>query len=232
MMMSEIVETGDGAMHSILAVLDSDRMRGPMEYTLGQEFPLRFCTPEELGSILREQSPAGLILDLYLPGTTGLTLLQEHRSLLPPAVVVLSPVVTDDIRRALAREGVATLLRTPCTMGTLAGTLRELLPPEPSDPLRAHLLRLRLSPRLLGFSYISEGVRRLSGNPQLRITKELYPDLARQFGTTPEAVEQAIRSCIRDAWLRRDPKIWDRYFPGCVKCPANREFMATLAEYA
>lgn len=63
------------------------------------------------------------------------------------------------------------------------------------------------------------------------ITKELYPYVARHSGSSNAiAVEHAIRTAIFDAWTRRDPEVWKRYFPHCDKAPSNKLFISVLAE--
>ena len=63
------------------------------------------------------------------------------------------------------------------------------------------------------------------------LSKELYPYVAARFGHTDwRCVEHAIRLVILDAWDRRDPEVWEQYFPNCRKPPSNKQFIATLAE--
>ena len=63
------------------------------------------------------------------------------------------------------------------------------------------------------------------------LTKELYPFAATYFGSPSwQAVERAVRSAIEEAWARRRPEVWEAYFPGRDKPPANKQFIATLAE--
>jgi len=63
------------------------------------------------------------------------------------------------------------------------------------------------------------------------MTKELYPRAAEQLGHASwQAVEHSVRNTIADAWKRRDPAVWERYFPGLKKPPSNKQFIATLAE--
>ena len=69
-------------------------------------------------------------------------------------------------------------------------------------------------------------------NPELmsRITKELYPGIARRFGTTSSKVERAIRHAIEVAWNRGRIEALDEAF-GRNVCslddkPTNGEFIA------
>ena len=66
------------------------------------------------------------------------------------------------------------------------------------------------------------------------VTKVLYPDVARKFGTTPSRVERAIRHAIEVAWDRGDIEVLQRYFgytvSGLKGKPTNSEFIAMIAD--
>ena len=67
-----------------------------------------------------------------------------------------------------------------------------------------------------------------------RITKELYPGIARRFSTTPSKVERAIRHAIEVAWSRGRIDTLNKAF-GCRVAtkedkPTNGEFIAMLAD--
>ena len=65
------------------------------------------------------------------------------------------------------------------------------------------------------------------------ITKVLYPQVAKTFGTTPSRVERAIRHAIEVAWNRGDLDVLDKYFGNTVSAskgkPTNSEFIARVA---
>ncbi len=66
------------------------------------------------------------------------------------------------------------------------------------------------------------------------VTKLLYPEVARYYGTTPSRVERAIRHAIEVAWNRVDDDIHYKYFGNTVSAvtgkPTNGEFIAMLAD--
>ena len=220
-------------MQRILIIMESESMGVALEAALGESFSLTRCGESDSGAELLSHKYDGLVIDLYLPGMTGLAFLEKNQSQLPPVVLMLSPLITPYVLQTAQQLGVGFLIRLPCTMAEISSHLwKMLLPPEPSETIRAHLLRLRLSPRLLGFSYLTECIRLFAADTHQRVSKDLYPTIARKYRTSPDAVEYAIRACIRDGWVRRDPDVWGRYFPGCVHCPSNREFIAVLSEFA
>ena len=66
------------------------------------------------------------------------------------------------------------------------------------------------------------------------ITKQLYPTIAKQFGTTSSRVERAIRHAIEVAWGRGKMDTIDALFGYTVHAgkgkPTNSEFIALIAD--
>jgi len=66
------------------------------------------------------------------------------------------------------------------------------------------------------------------------MTKELYPDIAKCYGTTPSRVERAIRHAIETAWNRGSIELQDDLFGTTISNmkgkPTNGEFIAMIAE--
>ena len=66
------------------------------------------------------------------------------------------------------------------------------------------------------------------------ITKILYPQVAKNFQTTPSRVERAIRHAIEVAWDRGDLDTLQRFFGYTVSNtkgkPTNSEFIALIAD--
>lgn len=67
-----------------------------------------------------------------------------------------------------------------------------------------------------------------------RITKILYPKIARKYSTTACSVERAIRHAIEIAWDRGDLDTLQRFFGYTVSNtkgkPTNSEFIALIAD--
>ncbi len=55
-----------------------------------------------------------------------------------------------------------------------------------------------------GYQYLREAIMMVIGDIDVinQITKQLYPDIARKYKTTPSRVERAIRHAIEVAWGR------------------------------
>ena len=66
------------------------------------------------------------------------------------------------------------------------------------------------------------------------ITKVLYPTIAKEFDTTPNRVERAIRHAIEIGWNRGNIEFMERIFGYTVSVvngkPTNSEFIATIVD--
>ena len=66
------------------------------------------------------------------------------------------------------------------------------------------------------------------------VTKELYPQVAKEYNTTPARVERAIRHAIEVAWMRGDADVLQSIFGYTVQSnkgkPTNSEFIAMIAD--
>lgn len=83
-----------------------------------------------------------------------------------------------------------------------------------------------------GFKQLCIAIPYYSQTSTQSLAKEVYPFVAECFGHASIApVERAIRSSILYAWLRRESNTWNKYFPGFLKVPSNKVFIATLAEF-
>ena len=87
-----------------------------------------------------------------------------------------------------------------------------------------------------GYGYLRESIILAVNDPELinGITKELYPQVAKTFHTTPSRVERAIRHAIEVAWDRGDIEVLQNFFGYTVSLskgkPTNGEFIALVAD--
>jgi two-component system response regulator (stage 0 sporulation protein A) len=87
-----------------------------------------------------------------------------------------------------------------------------------------------------GYQYLREAIIIAVDDMEVinAITKVLYPQVAKAFGTTPSRVERAIRHAIEVAWDRGDLDTLQRFFGYTVSNtkgkPTNSEFIALIAD--
>ena len=87
-----------------------------------------------------------------------------------------------------------------------------------------------------GYQYLRDGIMMVVENIEVinQITKQLYPDLAKKYKTTPSRVERAIRHAIEVAWNRGQIETVENIFGYTVNSnkgkPTNSEFIAMIAD--
>ena len=87
-----------------------------------------------------------------------------------------------------------------------------------------------------GYQYLREAIMMVINDIDIinQITKQLYPDIARKFKTTPSRVERAIRHAIEVAWSRGEQGTVETIFGYTVSAakgkPTNSEFIAMIAD--
>ncbi len=87
-----------------------------------------------------------------------------------------------------------------------------------------------------GYQYIRDAIIMVINRMEYlgAITKELYPDIATKYHTTPSRVERAIRHAIEVAWNRGNIDTIDSLFGYTVHSrkgkPTNSEFIAIISD--
>ena len=87
-----------------------------------------------------------------------------------------------------------------------------------------------------GYQYLREAIMMVVNNIDVinQITKQLYPDIASKYGTTPSRVERAIRHAIEVAWGRGQQEVVENIFGYTISAakgkPTNSEFIAMIAD--
>ena len=87
-----------------------------------------------------------------------------------------------------------------------------------------------------GYQYLREAIMMVVNDIDVinQITKQLYPDIAVKYQTTPSRVERAIRHAIEVAWGRGQTETVESIFGYTVSAakgkPTNSEFIAMIAD--
>ena len=96
--------------------------------------------------------------------------------------------------------------------------------------------QLGVPAHLKGYRYLRKAIIIAMKDPAVMdgVTKILYPDIAKYYGTTASCVERAMRKAIEVAWERGNIDFLQHYFGYTVKPqmgkPTNSEFIATIAD--
>lgn len=96
------------------------------------------------------------------------------------------------------------------------------------------LLNIGFPQHVYGYNYIIYALELISVNPEIlhHITKELYPEIAKHFGSTPARVERAIRTAIQITWLYGNTQMINMIFGHTIRpdkgVPTNTQLLAGL----
>ena len=198
-----------------------------------------------------ELKPQILVLDLMLSKRDGISILKalaaaEQR----PVTLVTTGFVTEYVSTAAANLGARYLMLKPCDMEALVERLEEMRAGESrkANPLRRGdkagieamvtgiIHEIGVPAHIKGYQYLREAIIIAVNDMDVinAITKVLYPQVAKTFGTTPSRVERAIRHAIEVAWDRGDLDTLQRFFGYTVSNtkgkPTNSEFIALIAD--
>lgn len=105
----------------------------------------------------------------------------------------------------------------------------------PEKEIRKLLLELGMPENIKGHRYTIEAVKLAVADGDIidAITKEMYPKVAKAFGTMASRVDRGIRHSVEVTWHRGNPDVLGKYFGNTVSCdkgkPTNGEFIARLA---
>ena len=197
-----------------------------------------------------DKKPDVLVLDLMLSKQDGISVLKaisgmEHR----PATLATSGFVTDYVANASANLGVRYLMLKPCDMTALVERLEEIrggeslrTPARRTDKTSIETMvtsiihEIGVPAHIKGYQYLREAIIIAVNDMDVinAITKVLYPQVAKTFGTTPSRVERAIRHAIEVAWDRGGLAVLQKFFGYTVSNikgkPTNSEFIAMIAD--
>lgn len=226
-------------MRKLLIAEFSDTLRIQLQEALQNEYAVTTCADGAAAvRLLDELRPDALIMDLMLPELDGLAVLAES-SWLPPAVLCISSCPGDYVLQRATDLGVGYVLMKPCSIRTISGHLALLLSihdhPLPSvrdaqAKAARHLLALGIDLASDGGNQLRIGIPLFAQDPSQRLGKELYPAIIARCGSCPQDMEYTMRDAIKKAWSCRDKTVWDYYFPGSLRYPSNKHFIARLAQ--
>lgn len=222
-------------MKKVLLVLDSDILREQICKDLQKDHHILSCGDADAAIPLLEQKPDAMILELDLPGIDGLTFL-EQIPFHPPVILVIGKFFSPYTSQRLLELEVGYTMRTPIRVIAVTNRLRDMLQNREDTCMDSqteavsHLTALGISLSEDGARYLRVGIPLYAQDREQRVTKELYPAVAKVCRTTGVSVEHGIRSSIQSAWDNRDADCWRDYFPRHKTCPSNKVFISTLAE--
>ncbi len=203
---------------------------------------------EELLGMIRAQRPDAVIMDMVLSGRDGLEVLEELSGMEErPKILILSSYTGGNIIDAAAEKGADYFIAKPCRFSSVCERVRQLLLRSQTQPVRdegpsleeqvtAIIHEVGVPAHIKGYQYLREAIVIAVKDMDVinAVTKVLYPEVAKAFGTTASRVERAVRHAIEVAWDRGDLETLQKYFGYTVSNakgkPTNSEFIAMIAD--
>ena len=201
--------------------------------------------------LTRELAPDILVMDLVLGRADGFDVLDAVNTL-PVSTLVLSGFARGAMADQVAARGGDYYMVKPCRIPSVIERVRllanqhwceDLLPNQPSalrqtleTNVTAIIHEIGVPAHIKGYQYLREAIIMTVEDMEVinAVTKILYPEVARKFGTTASRVERAIRHAIEVAWDRGDLDTLQKYFGFTVSNskgkPTNSEFIAMIAD--
>ena len=207
---------------------------------------------QEAVRLAREQQPDVMVMDLVLSRMDGLEVLQALAGQSPrPRVLVLSSFARGNMAELAASCGADYYMMKPCKQTAVLERVRQLANGVPAggtgeqdetqsrnleSTVTAIIHEIGVPAHIKGYQYLRESILIAVKDMEVinAVTKILYPEVAKRFGTTASRVERAIRHAIEVAWDRGDLETLQKYFGYTVSNakgkPTNSEFIAMIAD--
>lgn len=198
-------------------------------------------------------NPDVIILEMHmvnLDAAAATKAIMENAGNKKPAIIVAANYDNGMIEKEVMEAGAAYFLLKPFDYDTLCNRIITLardngLRIKEKKPLTEVELEVMVTEILhqigvpahvKGYQYVRTSIVLAIMDREIinHITKELYPTVAKKYGSTATRVERAIRHAIELAWDRGDVDVLNSYFGYTIHNqkgkPTNSEFVAMIAD--
>ena len=110
-------------MRTVLLVLRSDDFARALQDMLKYRYRVISAKNAEEGAVLLQHQPDVLLLDLFLPGTDGLTFLEQNKSHLPSSILLFTTLAEPAILDAASALGVQAVFLKPRSISSVQNWL-------------------------------------------------------------------------------------------------------------
>ncbi len=184
-----------------------------------------------------------IVMDLVLPRIDGLFILSEmKRRSINKNVIITTGFKYDKIMEEANSYNIDYYMLKPVNFMSLEKRIIGLQLDKNNkgfnleSSLTDLLHNLGIPSHIRGYNYIRDGILLIVQNDKSIsfITKDIYPEVAKKYNTTPSRVERAIRHAIEISWTRGDVDLMDEIFGNSLNLnrdkPTNAEYIVTLAD--
>lgn len=206
--------------------------------------------------LIKKVKPDVVILNMMLPSVDGLGVIENINHSLPskPKIICVSNIQNDFMIQHAFALGVSYYATLPIETSILIQRVTDVCNniiihntdvPSPAnvhsnssveEQTKSILLAIGIPANIKGYPYLCEAVNLATQSRDIvnKITKELYPEIAKRFNTSSSKVERAIRHAIDVAWNRGKIKNMNEIFGIEIyspnEKPTNGEFVALMAD--
>ncbi|MFW6266753.1 MAG: sporulation transcription factor Spo0A [Halanaerobium sp.] len=213
---------------------------------------------QALDYLKNNKNPDVLILDLIMPHLDGIGVLEELKSeqlIDEMKIVTLTAMGHDKIMKTVLDLGVHYYIMKPFDLDKLMQRIEQLMEEDngAADDIMVQgsklevengnfkaliteiIQELGIPAHIKGYRYVRKAVELVIKDMDLlgAVTKELYPQIAEEFDSTPSRVERAIRHAIDVVWQRGNQEALEKHFKNNINenvKPTNSQFIARLAD--
>ena len=217
---------------------------------------------EEACKKLSELVPDVILLDICMPYLDGLEVLKRLRQLSigksSPAVIVTTAIGQSKLTQTAIHYGASYCMVKPIDLNALTDRIIQFsgavnadsiirpsvdssvfditLKPDTETEVTKVMHDIGVPAHIKGYQYVRSAIMMVIEDEDLinAVTKQLYPAVAKKYGTTNSRVERAIRHGIEVAFDRGNPDVLTSYFGYTVHSdkgkPTNSEFIAMISD--
>ena len=199
---------------------------------------------------IRNDTPDVVVVDAILPHMDAIELMKKAGADggKRPAFIVTSSYDNSFVEQQVMQNGAAYFMLKPFDLNVLGERIALLTEKQPlgafvnragqdlAVTITDIIHQLGVPAHIKGYHYLRSAIISSYHEPELldSVTKQLYPRVASQFGTTPSRVERAIRHAIEIAWDRGNLDTLNSFFGytvnTCKGKPTNSEFIALITD--
>ncbi|GAA6514361.1 sporulation transcription factor Spo0A [Merdimmobilis hominis] len=205
--------------------------------------------------LVEENQPNIVLLDVFMPRLDAIGVMKtirESQISVQPLFMMMSTFDNPVLERELLNSGASYYFLKPFDTDVLVERIVQIsgykkadildlpgagkLQPDLEMMVTEIIHQIGVPAHIKGYHYLRESILLAVNNADIinSVTKQLYPTVAKKFGTTSSRVERAIRHAIEVAWDRGDVDILNSYFGYTIHNgrgkPTNSEFIAMIAD--
>ena len=201
--------------------------------------------------LVKTKNPDVLLMDIVLSNEDGLNTIRKIRSessIRQPIIIVYSALTATRAVNATMGAGADYFISKPQSFESILNAINELVinkndsiksselctVKDLEDIVTDYLHNFGIPASIKGYRYLRSAIMMAVEDENIisMVTKILYPEVAKQYNSTPSRVERAIRHSINSGWNRGRPEYIDSIFGNTFDRakPTNSQFIATLSD--